>query len=72
MDKWEIEAGWVSLMRAMSRFTIVEVALEDSTRALKRGITIPDGGEIIGYGDSHLSKGFKRPIIAYRNERSVL
>lgn len=63
---------WIELMRAMSKFTIIEVALEDSTRAIKKGITIPDGGEIIGYGDSHLQKWFKRPIIVYRNERSVL
>lgn len=63
---------WVEAMRAMSRFTIIEVALEDSKRATKKGITVPDGGEIIGYGDSHLKQGFRRPIIAYRNERSVL
>lgn len=63
---------WIDLMRVMSRFTIVEVALGDSARAVKKGVAIREGGEIIGYGDSHLKKGFKRPIIAYRNERSVL
>lgn len=63
---------WIQAMRDMSRFTIIEVALEDSVRAVKKGVVLPEGGEIIGYGESHLKHGFNRPIIAYRNERSVL
>lgn len=56
---------WVRAMREMGKFVIIEVAMDDSSRAMKKGITIPDGGAVIGYGDSHLQDGFKRPIIAY-------
>lgn len=45
---------WIESMRAMSKFTIIEIALEDSVRATRKGGAIHDGGEIIGYGDSHL------------------
>lgn len=60
---------WIQAMRRMSRFTIIEMALSDSSRtAGKDGYRMPDGGEILGYGESHLEEGFKRPIVAFVNQ----
>lgn len=59
---------WILAMRKLARFTIVEMALSDSVRTIgKYGYVVPSGGEIIGYGESHLEDDFKRPIIAFRN-----
>lgn len=58
---------WIAGMRTLSRLTIVEMALSDSNRTARAGYGIPQGGEVIGYGDSHLEVGFKRPIIAFIN-----
>ena len=59
---------WILAMRKLARFTIVEMALYDSTRtAGKHGYKVPSGGEIIGYGESHLEDGFMRPIFVFAN-----
>lgn len=60
---------WIEAMRKLSRVTIIEMALSDSKRtAGKVGYRIPGGGTVIGYGESHLEEGFRRPIIAFVNE----
>lgn len=60
---------WIAAMRKLSRVTIVEMALSDSKRtAGKIGYRIPEGGVVIGHGESHLKEGFCRPMVAFVNE----
>lgn len=60
---------WIAAMRKLSRVTIVEMALSDSKRTVgKTGYRIPEGGVVIGHGESHLEEGFRRPMIAFVNE----
>ncbi len=55
---------WIQLMRDLSDNVIIEFALEDSGRTIKKiGYTIPKDGILLGYGDSHLMNNFKRPIV---------
>lgn len=55
---------WINHIRALGKYTIMEFAGEDSTRpGVRQNYMIPPDGKIIGYGDSHLKKDFKRPII---------
>lgn len=61
---------WVEAMRGLGRFVMIETALQDSARAIKKGVDIPDGGAVIGHGTSHLKKGFQRPILVYGGYRT--
>lgn len=55
---------WISAVRKIGDNVIIEFALEDSTRPqVRSGYKIPDDAAVIGYGDSHLKKDFKRPIV---------
>lgn len=55
---------WIKEIRKLGSNTIIEFALNDSTRpSVRKDYHMPDDGEIIGYGDSHLKQNFKRPII---------
>lgn len=51
---------WINGFKDMGKNVIIEYALSDSKRV--NDFKLPDG-RIIGYGDSHLKKNFKRPII---------
>ena len=55
---------WINAVRKIGDNIIIEFALEDSTRPeIRKDYKIPEDAKIIGYGDSHLKKDFKRPII---------
>lgn len=57
---------WIDAMRGMSKHTIIELAGEDSDRTkIREEYKAHEDGRIIGWGDSHLKEGFKRPIIYY-------
>lgn len=59
---------WINKFRKLSDSTIIEFALEDSKRTeIRDQYVIPNDGEIIGYGLSHLKKDFKRPIVLLKN-----
>lgn len=51
---------WLGLLTS-ARYAIVELAVEPSARNHKRAPAVPEGAEILGYGDSHLEAA-KRPI----------
>jgi hypothetical protein len=58
---------WITEFRKLGDNVIIEVALNDSKRTTTRKeYDIPEDGVIIGYGDSHLLKDFKRPIILFK------
>lgn len=66
---------WISRLTLRCKHLIIEHAESDSTRpAVRTNYTLPDGGKIIGYGDSHLQENFKRKIIVYagRNDQQAL
>jgi len=57
---------WIDAMRGMSNHTIIELAGDDSDRTkIREEYKAHEDGRIIGWGDSHLKEGFKRPIIYY-------
>lgn len=57
---------WIDTLRGMSKHTIIELAGDDSELTKKREeYKAHEDGRIIGWGDSHLQEGFKRPIIYY-------
>lgn len=57
---------WIDAMRGMSKYTIVELAGDDSHLTKKREeYKAHEDGRVLGWGDSHLQEGFKRPIILY-------
>lgn len=58
---------WITGLRGIGKNVIIEYALSDSKRTLKReSYNISSEGIILGYGDSHLKDNFKRPIILYK------
>jgi hypothetical protein len=58
---------WIAQFRKLGDNIIIEIALNDSKRtATRKEYDIPEDGKIIGYGDSHLLKDFKRPIILFK------
>jgi SAM-dependent methyltransferase len=55
---------WIQAFRNLGDKVIMEFAFEDSKRPdIRKNYAMPTDAEIIGYGDSHLKKDFKRPII---------
>lgn len=55
---------WVNQFRQLGDRVILEFALSDSDRInVRKNYSIPEDAKIIGYGDSHLKKNFKRPIV---------
>jgi len=59
---------WISELRKLSDNLIIEFALDDSTRtATRKNYEIPSDGILLGYGDSHLKKDFKRPFYLFKN-----
>lgn len=55
---------WINGFRGLGKNVILEFALDDSERVnFRKNYNIPADAEIIGYGDSHLKKDFKRPIV---------
>jgi len=55
---------WIKELRNLGDNIIIEFALEDSKRvAIRKNYEIPKDAIILGYGESHLKKGFKRPIV---------
>lgn len=55
---------WLNAFRKVGKQIIVEFALSDSTRPnVRKDYIIPDDATVLGYGDSHLKKNFKRPIV---------
>lgn len=57
---------WIKAIRQCGRRTIIEFAGTDSARpTIRKNYSIPNGGSLLGYGDSHLKKNFKRPIYLY-------
>lgn len=59
---------WISALRNISKYTIIELASIDSKRYSKAKHSKKHKDyETIGYGDSHLKSNFKREIIAYKN-----
>lgn len=58
---------WIAEFRKLGDYVILEAALNDSKRtASRKEYEMPNDGEIIGYGKSHLVKDFSRPIIALK------
>ena len=56
--------SWIEQLYKLGDNVIIELALGDSKRtAIRQGYDIPPNSKILGYGDSHLEKNFKRPII---------
>jgi hypothetical protein len=54
---------WIAQLHKLGDNLIIETALSDSKRTeTRKEYEIPDG-KVLGYGDSHLQKDFKRPII---------
>jgi len=54
---------WIDQFSKLGDHVILEMAGEDSDRTLiRKNYKIPDSS-VLGYGDSHLKKDFKRPII---------
>lgn len=60
---------WVDLFRRLGGMVIIEFALTDSTRSsIRPNYAVPHDATIIGYGDSHLKKNFKRPIVCLKQK----
>lgn len=60
---------WITSMRLISKYTIVEIAKDDSKRTLnKNGYYLPNDYVILGYGESHLKTNFKREILLFKND----
>lgn len=60
---------WITQFRKLADNVIIEFALEDSTRVeTRKNYIIPEDGVLLGYGDSHLKKDFKRPIYLFKGE----
>jgi hypothetical protein len=57
--------GWIEKFKDLGDNLIVEFALEDSKRV--KDFELPEG-EVLGHGDSHLKKDFKRPIMLLKNK----
>ena len=56
-------SDWIRELKSMSDYLIVEYAMEDSKR-VNYGKLFNDN-QIIGSGESHLKKGYRRPIVLY-------
>lgn len=55
---------WINQFRQLGDRVILEFALTDSERInFRKNYNIPSDAKVIGYGDSHLKKNFKRPIV---------
>lgn len=55
---------WIEAMQCCGDSLIAEFALEDSTRpSVRANYALPFNAKLLGYGDSHLKKNFKRPIV---------
>ncbi len=64
--------AWIGRLTKRCDHLIIEHAEEDSTRpAIRTDYTLPEGGKIIGYGESHLKENFKRKIIVYAEKSSL-
>lgn len=58
---------WIKELRLLGDNLIVEAAGSDSKRTATRiEYELPNDGEILGYGDSHLEQGYKRPLMLYK------
>ncbi len=64
--------AWIGRLRSRCDHLIIEHAENDSTRpAVRKDYELPDGYDVIGYGDSHLQKDFKRKIIVYAGKNAI-
>jgi len=54
---------WIERLKEFTDNLIIEMALDDSRRPETRKEYVIPEGKILGYGDSHLKKNHKRPII---------
>lgn len=64
-------AKWIGALNKLGDNVIFEFALSDSDRVKsKKNYGIPDS-QILGYGDSHLKKNFKRPIVLLTNQSNA-
>lgn len=57
---------WIEQLKLRCQVLIIEHAEYDSKRpSIRKDYILPNGYEVIGYGDSHLQENFKRKIIVY-------
>lgn len=65
-------AEWIAGFYKLGTNVILEFALDDSDRIKNKiNYQIPES-QILGYGDSHLKKNFKRPIVLLTHEKPSL
>ena len=56
-------AKWLAEFNKLGDYVILEFALSDSERVKSKTNYIVPDSQLLGYGDSHLKKDFKRPIV---------
>jgi len=64
--------AWLKALRQLGDNIICEFATTDSrSRKQSKDYCIPSDAKILGYGDSHIKKSVKRPIVLLTNHKQV-